>query len=278
MLRVVKNILISAIFPVLFLLFWHFMARHMGNPRVLPPMQDVLDLLLRPNENLIGVGSLLRNTSVSLLRVLMGYTVAVIVAIPLGVFIGYHRLGERLLLPFLSFFRSIPPMAWVPLVLAWFGISSVATLLNIPPGPGAYVLLNSLRLSMTFIIFLGAFFPILSNVVFGIKDVSQTLINAARTMGATNFQIIRKIYLPHASPAIFTGLQVGLGTAWMCLVSAEMLPGSIAGVGFLISHAYQVTRLDVVMAGIATISIVSFTLDIGFRVLSRRLFRWKQQS
>lgn len=270
-----KYTLISAILPLLFLLFWHGMSLHVDNPRALPTITAVLDLLLHPGESLIGVGSLLRNTYISLLRVLLGYLLAVALALPLGIIIGYSRTGERLLLPFLSFFRSVPPLAWVPLVLAWCGIASVATLLHISVGQGSYVLLNNLRLSMVIIIFLGAFFPILSNVIYGIKDVRQTLLQAARSMGANRWQIIRKIYFPHALPAICTGLQVGLGTAWMCLICAEMLPGSIAGVGYLISHAYQVTRIDVVVAGIVTISIVGFVLDAGFQLINNKCFQWQ---
>jgi len=273
--KTLRLVLVSLILPLLFLFFWHGMSLHVDNPRILPSIPTVWGLLTNPTQNLIGVGSLLNNTGISLLRVFVGYILAAVVAIPLGVVIGYSKSANRLLLPFLSLFRSVPPMAWVPLVLAWFGITSLATVLNIPPGPGAFVVLNNLRLSMAFIIFLGAFFPILSNTVHGIKEVRETLVKAARSMGATDWQIVRKVHLPHAAPSIFTGLQVGLGTAWMCLVCAEMLPGSIAGLGYLISHAYQVTRLDVVIAGMVTISLVGFLLDFGFLMLGKRLFKWQ---
>lgn len=131
---------------------------------------------------------------------------------------------------------------------------------------------------MIIIIFLGAFFPVLSNVIFGIRNVRKTLIDAARSMGANTCQMIIKILLPAALPAVFTGLQVGLGTAWMCLICAEMLPGSISGIGYMISHAYQVTRIDVVIAGIVAISIVSTIIDGLFTKINRKAFKWQSQS
>lgn len=130
---------------------------------------------------------------------------------------------------------------------------------------------------MLAIIFLGAFFPILSNTVFGIESVSKTLVDSVRSMGANPIQQIKKVYLPHAMPSIFTGLQVGLGTAWQTLVGAEMLPGSIAGLGYMITHAYQVTRIDVVIVGIVCISIVGVLLYAISHVIGSFCFRWKNK-
>ena len=269
---------LSFILPILFLLFWHGMSIKVANPLALPTIGGVLDLLLHPTESVIGVGSILKNTYISLLRVACGYLFAVLLALPLGIIIGLNSFNERLLLPFLSFFRSVPPLAWVPLVLAWFGIASLASVLHLKVGQTGYLILNNMRISMIIIIFLGAFFPVLSNVIFGIRNVRKTLIDAARSMGANTCQMIIKILLPAALPAVFTGLQVGLGTAWMCLICAEMLPGSISGIGYMISHAYQVTRIDVVIAGIVAISIVSTIIDGLFTKINRKAFKWQSQS
>jgi len=96
-------------------------------------------------------------------------------------------------------------------------------------------------------------------------------------MGASPLQLITKVYIPHAMPTIFTGLQVGLGTAWQTLVGAEMLPGSIAGLGYMITHAYQVTRIDVVISGIVCISIVGAILYAISHVIGQFCFKWKTQ-
>lgn len=267
----------SCILPILFLLFWQFMTGRVNNDMVLPPISQVVNILLHPTEKLIGVGSILYNTYISLLRVLCGYLCAALLAVPLGVIIGYNKRNERLLLPFLSVFRSIPPMSWVSLVLAWFGIASLATLFGIPVTAGVYKVANNIRLTMVFIIFMGSFFPILTNTIYGVQTVKKTLLDSARAMGAGTGQLIKKVYLPHALPSVFTGLQVGLGTAWMTLICAEMLPGSVAGIGYMISHAYQVTRVDVVIAGMISIGIVGFLIDLLFVIGARCLFKWQRR-
>ena len=271
------NILQMIILPILFLVFWHTMAVRTGNSLVLPDISDVLEILLHPTDKLIGVGSLIYSTYVSMLRVLCGYAVAVILAVPLGIIIGYNKRNERFLLPFLSVFRSIPPVAWVSLVLAWFGIASLATVFGIPLTAGVYKVMNNMRLTMIFVIFVGAFFPILSNTIYGMQTVRKTLLDSAKSMGANTWQLLTKVYLPYALPSIFTGLQVGLGSAWMTLICAEMLPGSVAGVGYMISHAYQVTRVDVVIAGMVSIGFVGFLIDQIFVIASRYLFKWQRK-
>ena len=275
--RVARKAFLSAIVPVLFLLFWHSLSLHVNNPIKLPTVAKTLDILLNPLANVVGVGSILRNTYVSLMRVLFGYAAAAVVAVPLGVLIGYSRTAKQMLLPFLNFFRSIPPMSLVPLALAWFGIASLASLLGLKLTQPGFIILNNMRISMLAIIFFGAFFPILSSAIFGVESVRKTLIDSVRSMGASPVQQITKVYLPHAMPSIFTGLQVGLGTAWMVLICAEMLPGSIAGVGYMISHAYQVARIDVVIAGIISISVVGALLQAVFLIIESFQFRWKNQ-
>lgn len=277
MIKRVVHILQSLLLPILFLLIWHGAAMQVGNSLILPDISDVLKILMHPTDKLIGVGSILYSTYVSLLRVLCGYACAVILAIPLGVMIGYSKRNERFLLPFLSIFRSIPPMSWVSLILAWFGISSLATLFGVPVDAEIYSGLNNMRLTMIFIIFMGSFFPILTNTIYGIQTVKKTLLDSARSMGSSTTQLLFKVYLPHALPSIFTGLQVGLGTAWMTLICAEMLPGSVAGVGYMISHAYQVTRVDVVIAGMIAIGIVGFLIDQLFVISSYYLFKWQHK-
>ncbi len=264
------------IIPVLFIVGWQFLASSIDNNIKLPTINRVLIILLNPMDNLIGIGSLVKNIFVSLVRVIFGYIISIIFAIPIGILMGHSKTVDRLLSLFLSFFKPIPSLAWVPLVLAWFGIASLATIFNVEVRDSGYLLLNNVKLSMLFIIFMGAFFPILTNTVYGIKSVKKTLIDSALMLGASKKDIYMKILYPGALPSIFTGFRVGLGSAWMCLICAEMLPGSIAGVGYMISHAYQVTRIDVVIAGIISIGLVGGFLDLGFRFIEGRYFKWQR--
>jgi NitT/TauT family transport system permease protein len=205
---------------------------------------------------------------------MLGYGIAAIIAIPLGMLIGYSRFSERLFMPFLNIFRPIAPLAWVPLVLAWFGISSLATIFAVE-NIELYVLLNNIKLSMLFIIFIGAFFPILTNSIYGVKSVKKILVDSALTLGASKKDVFVKVLLPYSLPSIVTGLRVGLGVAWMCLVSAEMLPGSLAGIGYMITHAYTVGRTDVVIAGMIAISAVGGLFDYLYQKVEHKYFKWQ---
>lgn len=273
----IKGLCISAVIPILFLATWQILSIRIDNRMILPRLDSVVELLLSPNESLVGTGSLIFNLRISLVRVLIGYVIAITIGVPLGIMIGYSEFFKKLLLPFLNLFRPIPPLAWVPLVLAWFGVASFATVFRVESG-SLYTVLNNLKLSMVFIIFLGAFFPILTNTIFGIKNVKKTLIDSAMILGASRKHIILKILIPAAMPSILTGFKIGLGISWMCLISAEMLPGSVAGIGYLITHSYQVSRVDIVILGIVAISIVGIFFEILFSFLEKRFFEWQSKS
>lgn len=260
--------------PALFLLFWHYASLRIDNPVVLPQVGEVLSLLLHPTENLLNMGSLIGNVTVSFVRVFGGYLLAVFVAIPLGLAMGYWSWLDRMLGLLAGLFRPIPPLSWIPLVLAWFGVASMATILGIEEGAW-YPFFSNIKLSMLFIIFIGAFFPILVNTIGGVQSVRVTLIDAVRVLGASPWQIVRYVVLPYAAPQVFTGLRVGLGVAWMCLVSAEMMPGSISGVGYLITHAYTVAQTDIVIAGMIAIGVMGILIDSIFMLVERRAFQWQ---
>ena len=270
----VKRYATSMFLPILFIVFWQISSIKISNPVLLPKVNIVTKLLINPTDNLLSIGSLLSNTLISVFRVAIGYILAAFIAIPIGMIVGYSKKLDRFLLPFLGLFRPIAPLAWVPLVLAWFGISSLASILGIEFGK-TYILLNNIKLSMLFIIFIGSFFPILTNTIYGTKSVKITLIDSALTIGATKKDIFLKVILPASLPSIVTGLRVGLGVAWMSLVSAEMLPGSLAGVGYLITHAYTIARTDVVIAGMITISVVGGLLDLSFQKIEEKFFKWQ---
>jgi len=270
-----KKYFTSSILPILFLLLWQYYSSVIDKPIIMPSVLSVFNILRYPTMDLLSIGSLTGNTFISILRVIIGYFLAILVAVPTGMIIGYSRRLDIVVMPFLNMFRPIAPLAWVPLVLAWFGISSLATIFQIE-NLKWYVFFNNIKISMIFIIFIGAFFPILTNSIYGVKSVRVTLIDSAMTLGADKWTVFRKVLLPASLPSIVTGLRVGLGVAWMCLVSAEMLPGSLAGVGYLITHAYTVARTDIVIAGMISISLVGGVIDHGFQMIERRYFKWQR--
>lgn len=272
----IKNTLLSLIFPVAFVILWQYTAVNLDNESVLPKVTTVFYHLSHPSQNFIGLGSLFRNLGFSLARLLTGYFSAVIIALVLGLLMGYFPLAKNLLENFINLFKPIPPIAWQPLVLGWFGISSIATLSQLDYGQ-TFVILDNLKLSMIFLIALGSFFPVALNTMFGVVNVPKKWIESARVLGANNWELFLRILLPAAGPNILNGLRTALNTAWVCLISAEMLPGSMAGIGYFITHAYELARIDLVITGMIIIGFSGWLMDSFFRYLSNRFFYWSSK-
>ncbi len=271
------RILLPFAAPLLVLIIWELIAIELKNDVVLPTVGQVWVLFLHPNEDLLRLGSLLQNLGMSSIRVLCGYSAGLVLALPLGILMGHYKKVNRFMTPLVEILRPMPPLAWIPLILAWFGVASFATMLGVEEGEW-YVFLNNIKFSMLIIIFIGAFFPILLNTVYGVSSVRSTLIDSARVLGASERDIFTKILLPAAAPSIVTGMRLGLGVAWMCLVAAEMMPGSISGIGYVITHAYTVARTDIVIAGMVSIGAVGLALDAAFRYFEGRCFAWQRLS
>ncbi|MCR1899937.1 ABC transporter permease [Irregularibacter muris] len=259
--------------PLIFLLLWIYGAKIIDNRLILPEFTSVIKHFLTPHKNMIGLGSLIINILISIIRVLLGYFIALVIALPLGVIMGYNKKVNQLINPLIGLFRPIPPLAWVPLVLAWFGVTSLATIFGLKQGTW-YVYLNNFKVSMMFIIFLGSFFPIITSAIHGITQVPKTLIESAKVLGANQRDIFFKILIPAAAPTILNGMRIGLGSAWTSLVSAEMMPGSLSGVGYLITHAYELAKIDIVMTGMISIGVIGFLLDYSIRFIERKKFVW----
>jgi ABC-type nitrate/sulfonate/bicarbonate transport system permease component len=203
---------------------------------------------------LTGTGELLVHAAVSLSRVLAGFFLAVIIGVPVGILMGWSRKMENFSVV-LEVIRPIPPLAWIPLAMLWFGIGFQ---------------------SKVFIIFIGAVFPILSNSFLGVRETEPYLVEAGRVLGATDHEILRKIVIPNSFPSILEGLRIGLGIAWMCLVAAELTGlKTPVGLGYLIMEARDLGRADVVMAGMIAIGLIGYVMNLGLRWAEKRLVRWK---
>lgn len=270
------NLLLSVLIPVLFIIGWHYLAISLNREAILPKPMTVLDHFMNPAQNFLGLGSLFRNIGYSLARLLTGYLISALIAVPLGLLMGYYPTVRLCFENFINLFKPIPPIAWQPLVLGWFGIRSIGTLLDLDYGQ-TFVMLDNLKLSMIFIIGLGAFFPIILNTMFGVINVPRRWIESSLVLGAKPRDIFTKVLLPAAGPNIINGLRMGLNTAWVCLVSAEMLPGSMIGVGYFITHAYELTRIDLVITGMILIGLTGWLMDYGFRILIKNYFAWNSK-
>jgi NitT/TauT family transport system permease protein len=249
-----KRTVLKLMMPLAIIALWETLSISIHNQFILPDIQSVLMVLLSPGTDIMGSGSLIENSLMSLQRVCLGFLVATCLAVPLGVSMGRWEPLREALDGIVSALRPVPPLAWVPLALAWLKIGLA---------------------SIVFIIALGAFFPVLLNTIQGVRGVKKNWIEAISMMGAKEHDLMVRVILPAAAPEIWTGMRIGFGIAWMCLVAAEMLPGTSTGLGYLIMYAYSWGQIQVVMAGMIAIGIIGIGIDRFFVTVERRWLSWR---
>lgn len=239
--------------PVAFVLAllaaWHFAAAA-STTKILPgPLAVAAGI-----GELAQRGLLLRYIVASLFRVTWGYAGAAIVAIPLGLLIGWYRRPEMALNPMIQIFRPISPLAWIPISILWFGVGDVAAI---------------------FLIFLASFLPLTVTAMNAVAGIPMVHINAGRNFGLSQRQLIFKVLYPAVMPQLIIGLRITLGIAWLVVVAAEMIAVN-SGLGFLIVDARNAgNRYDLVLAGMVLIGITGLLLDIGMRSLEQiKSLRW----
>jgi len=244
-------------FPLLLLVLWQVVSSSGFLPanKIPSPIQIVFGIKELAFYGLPPGNSLFLHCFESLLRVSSGFLLALVIAVPLGIVIGWFPLLRNMLTPVIETIRPIPPLAWIPLAILWFGIGFQ---------------------SAAFIIFLGCFFPILLSTISGVLSVEKRLIEAAKTLGASEKNIFLQVLIPGDTPSIFTGTRIGIGIGWMTLVAAEFTGvKSGYGLGYMIMVARDIQRPDFVIAGMATIGLLGYLLDVGVRGLEARVLRWR---
>ncbi|MFD1331818.1 ABC transporter permease [Methylopila musalis] len=198
---------------------------------------------------------LLSHLGASLSRVFSGYAAAALVGIALGLAIGRSRVAGDVLLPPLEVLRPIPAVAWIPLAVLMF-----------PSSEG----------SMIFITFIGALFPIVLNTVHGVETVDPRLVASARSLGASRFAILREVVLPGAAPSIVTGLAIGMGTSWFCLITAEMISGQF-GIGYYTWESYTLQNYADIVVGMLLIGLLGMGSSALLRVAGDALTPWRRR-
>lgn len=191
----------------------------------------------------------------SLVRVLSGFAAASLTGVALGMLLGLRRTAYDATKGVLEPLRFIPPIAWIPL---------------------AIVLLRGFS-RYVFIIWIGAFFPILVATMAGIMRVSPLLVDVSKVFGAKRFFIVLKVVVPGALPEIVAGMRIGLGVGWMCIVAAEMIGGESVGLGRLMMNYSDLLRVDMVIVGMLTIGLIGYVTNEILIVVERRLFPWRRQ-
>lgn len=233
---------------------WYLVTGPLGlvSPRALPSPQAALTRLVRGIDGVYAGSTLLSHTMASLQVVALGFLTATVIGIPLGIAMGWWRGLDRLVYPLFNTLRPIPPLAWAPLALLWFGI-------------GTY--------SKVFVIFLAAFVPSVINSALGVREADPVLVAAAKTCGARGTEILREVAVPSALPTILSGLRISAGVAWMTLVAAELL-ASVAGLGHVMTIARRSADPAMILVPMLIIGLLGALLNQGLLQAERRLCRW----
>lgn len=234
------------------LVIWQLLAMVIDNPLKLPSFLQVFEALTNHWQTIIFV-----DLPVSLIHFLIGMVAGLLVAMPIGMGMGWSKVADRIFDPIVELIRPIPPLAWIPFAIIWFGLT--------PQAAG-------------FIVFVGAVFPILINTYVGFKGVPRVYVESAMVLGCTKSRdLIRYVAFPSALPSIAAGIRIAMGIAWMCIVAAEMFGASTrSGLGYRMWDSYSLHRMDMVLLYMIVLGLLGLLIDRSFRyVVQEKLLRWQ---
>lgn len=221
-----------------------------NNPALLPPISDIVASFFTN----LNSGNLMAALGASLFRITMGFFIGTSLALIVGCMVGWYKTIEYLVDPLIEAVRPIPPLAYIPIIIIWFGIDEFSRVL---------------------IITIACFMVCVVNVIAGMKNVPQVYVDAAATMGASRFQVFRTVAIPAATPFIITGYRIALGAAWTTLVASELLAAQ-NGLGFLLQEGRRYFATDQVMMVIVIIGSCAFIMDRIFRRIQAYLMQWSE--
>ena len=243
-----------AALPFIFLLVFWSGLRMTGfiNPALLPSPSEVAQTFWMH----LTEGDFIINVVMSVQRVVLGLVLGMLLAVPVGFLIGWYKPVRRFVDPLINFFRALPPIALIPLAIVYLGIGEVAKVA---------------------ILFYASFFAAVIVMYEGMVQISPVYIRVARTLGATDFEIFRKVMLPMTVPHMLTAMRVALGVAWATLVASELVAAQ-EGLGAMIQNASAFFDLRTIYLGIISIGTLALLMDIGLRRLSSRLVSWQDKT
>lgn len=250
--RRLLSLLLGLLSLALLVTFWHFAVlykldffiRFKNIPAPLTVLEDAARLATNVRFQ--------RHVLISMQRILLGFAIATVLGVTLGLLLGRIRVLRALVFPALEVLRPIPAIAWVPIsIMLW----------------------PSNEVSIVFITFLGSFFPILLNTMHGVETLDQVLVRAARCLGAGSFALFRHVILPGVLPQVFTGLAIGMGVAWVSLIAAEMISGQF-GIGYFTWEAYSLIHYSEIVLGMIVIGVLGLLCSGAIRVIAQIAVPW----
>lgn len=246
----ISNYINIAILPILILALWIIATNlELFSAAILPSISTVFDSL----KSQLNSGQLVKDIGISLVRVVEGYLIAATLGITLGVLMGIsEKINKFFFLTFTSI-RQIPMLAWIPLIVLWFGIGESSKII---------------------VIVIAAYFPILLNTMNGIKRADKNLIEVGNMYNLSKWRLFTRIYFPSALPSIFVGLKLGLGISWMAVVGAEIIASS-SGIGYRMNDARSLMQPEVVFVGMFAIALIGIIMDQILTRISKKITPWE---
>lgn len=252
--RFARSTVITILSLVVFVWAWWMISIIANKPAIPDPMEtfDALGTLISDGDRITGL-SLWTYIRASLEKFIGGFLLALVVALPVGLILGSYKPLREFFTPMIEVLRPIAPIAWAPIFIIIFGFKEGATL----------------------VVFIGIVFPLLTNIIFGVTKMDPTLVDAAKTLGASDLQIFVKLLIPNTIPYLMNGVKVGLGVGWMCIVAAELYASPLGGLGFYVSSMIEHSSYPEAFAGIIVIAALGL-LTTGVaeyisKVVSRRM-------
>lgn len=250
-----RRLVFGAIGIFSFLCIWYlattFTSLGLTMPDPITVIRDFLIAFVEP----IGTKSMIFHILISLRRMLIPYFIGGFFGVLIGILMGWYKIADAIFMPFIQMLRPIPPIAWIPLSIIWFGFAEG---------------------SKYFLIFLACFFTIALTTYNGVRSVDETLVRAAKMLGANDRQLFTTIVLPTTVPYIFSGLQVALGSAWATIVAAEMIRSS-EGVGWLIVSGQDTGNMNQIMVGIIAIALTGLVITTVMRMIEQKMCEWTER-
>lgn len=247
-----KRLLFGVLGIFCFLLIWYLATKLTKLGRSMPDPITVFAAFFKAFVDPIGTKTMPLHILTSLKRMLIPYVFGGFLGVVIGILMGWYKVADAIFMPYVQMLRPIPPIAWIPLSIIWFGFNDG---------------------SKYFLIFLACFFTIALTTYNGVKSVDETLVRASKMLGANDRQLFMTIVIPTTVPYIFSGLQVALGSAWATIVAAEMIRSS-EGVGWIIVCGQEIGNMTQIMVGIITIALTGLLITTLMRKLEQKMCEW----
>lgn len=249
----IRDISLTCTSIIMLIIAWVLVSN--SKPDFFPTPQATWERFMKMAERPISKTTIAGHVLISLERVMIAIILAVVLGVCIGLIMGWSRKINAIINPILTALRPIPPIAWIPLVILWFGVGEFSKVL---------------------LVFIGAFFPVVLNTATGVGMVEPMYLNVGHVYNANTFQILRHVVLPAALPTIMAGIKIALSSGWMVVVAAEMI-ASKSGLGFLITRGNESYDVALVLCGMILIGIVGAVLSMVFTLMERWLCPWTEE-